>query len=147
MHVLRGLAGFSWLDESSGWFWLKDNSRNRLLTPIRKILAVADRIELASLREGVGRHYLMQGFAPPRRVLLELCRQLPGFRVENTFIIADPPIDWQEELEAVERMMTRILKENGSVMKAGVAATTPASAARQPWCRPGSDHTDRPRRH
>jgi hypothetical protein len=116
-RVLSGLAGFSWLDESSGWFWLKGNSRNRLLTPIRKILAVAGRIELASLREGVGRHYLMQGFAPPRRVLLELCRQLPEFRVENTVVIADPPIDWQEELEAVERTMTRILKENGSVMK------------------------------
>ncbi len=116
-QVLRSLAGFSWLDESSGWFWLKDNSRNRLLTPIRKILAVSGRIDCASLREGVGRHYLMQGFAPPRRVLLELCRQLPGFRVENAIIIADPPIDWQKELEVVERTMTRILKQNGSVIQ------------------------------
>jgi hypothetical protein len=59
----------------------------------------------------------MEGFAPPRRVLRELCKQLPWCRVEGNIISANPPLDWEKILTGVnEWAMTAILMENGPVM-------------------------------
>jgi len=38
---------------------------------IEKILAVAPQIDVSELRAGISRNDRMEGFAPPRRVLLE----------------------------------------------------------------------------
>lgn len=116
VQVLRMRSGFDWLDEAGGWFWLRTIPRNRLRTTIRKILAVAGKIDISELRTGVGRHHRMKGFAPPRRVLLELCRRLPGCRVVEEMVIADPAISATEVLRATERTMFLILKEHGPVL-------------------------------
>lgn len=116
-QVVTNMKGFAWLDEPAGWFWLRSLSKNRLLSRMRKILAVAQEIEVAELRAGIARHYHMKGFAPPKRVLLELCRQLPGCRVNGTVIIADPPIDWRPLLRETERTMVTVLKEHGPIMQ------------------------------
>jgi hypothetical protein len=110
------LADFRWLEQDDGWFWLNNVARNRLLTPIRKILAVAGRIPVVSLRSGIGRVYRLEGFAPPARVLRTLCQQLPGYRVEDDTVIADPSLDWRTELESTERLFAEVLLAHGSVM-------------------------------
>jgi hypothetical protein len=58
----------------------------------------------------------MNGFLPPRHVLLQLCRQLPWCRVEATEIAADPPLDWETTLETTEWAICSILREHQSVM-------------------------------
>ena len=118
-RVLTRRADFRWLDESSGWFWLTSRSKNRVTSRIKKILAVAGRIHVSELRTGIGRHHKMKGYAPPRRVLLELCRQLPGYRVEGDTVVADPVPDWRSVLKGVELVMAGILKEHGPVMARG----------------------------
>ena len=115
-RILVGKRDFAWLDESGGWFWISTVPRNRVLNRARKILSVVDRIGVSELRDGIARHHRMEGSAPPRHVLLELCRQAPGFRVERDEIIADPPLAWTEVLADVEKTMVRILLEHGPVL-------------------------------
>jgi len=43
LDLLMLLADFQWLDEETGWFWLRSVPRNRLLNQIEKIMAVAPR--------------------------------------------------------------------------------------------------------
>lgn len=115
-RVLVKQVGFAWLDQASGWFWISSVSRNRLLNQIRKVLSVSGQIDVSELRDGVRRHHRMNGFAPPRRVLLELCRQAEGYRVEGTKVIADPALDWRKVLASVEQTIVRILQENGCLL-------------------------------
>lgn len=115
-RTLTRLEDFRWLDEASGWFWLASVPRNRLLTQIEKILAVARKIHVAELREGVRRHHRMEGFAPPQRVLLALCHQVSSYRVEGRWVSVVSLLDWQEVLSDTERLMVEILSAAGSVM-------------------------------
>lgn len=115
--ALQDLDGFRWLDESTGWFWLKNLPRNRLRNQIRKVLSVAPEIPVGELRQAIGRHYRMKGFAPPSRVLLQLCSQLEGCGVNHSLVAANPPLDWSKVLVGSERTMTRVLKELGPVMR------------------------------
>jgi len=89
-----------------------------LLNQIKKILSVADDgIDISQLRPGVGRFHRMESFAPPRRVLLELCRQLPWCRVEGNQVTADPKLDWENILAGeIESVMCEILKKHDGVM-------------------------------
>jgi len=61
--MLERQPGFSWLDEETGWFWIKTTSRNSLLTQIEKVLSVCSRIHISELREGVSRHHRREGLA------------------------------------------------------------------------------------
>ena len=115
--VLIVLPGFKWLDEATGWFWIVDVTRNALLTQIRKVLAVSLSIAVGELRTGVGRHHRRKGFAPPRRVLLELCQQLPWCRVADEMVTATQSLNPNEVLSDSEQRIFQILKEHGPVMQ------------------------------
>jgi Sigma-70, region 4 len=119
-RILVTQSDFEWLDQEHGWFWLSSVPRNSLLTQIKKVLAVAGRIRVAELRAAVSRHHRRGGFAPPQRVLLELCRQTPGYCAEASIIIADPPLDVSEVLFTTESFMVQILKEHGPLMQRAV---------------------------
>ncbi len=114
--ILIGQDGFSWLDKTSGWFWLRSVPRNRLLNQIKKILSVVGQIEVSELRAGVGRHHRMQGFAPPRRVLRELAAQAHGYRVDGDTIIAEPGLDWRNTLSGIECTLAEILLSHDGIM-------------------------------
>jgi hypothetical protein len=114
--ILQCQNGFSWLDEAAGWFWIK-TGRNSLLTQIKKVLSVCNRIHISELREGVSRHHRREGFAPPQRVLLALCNQTGECKVEENFVAAAPPLSLKEILSEAERKIVEVLLENGSVME------------------------------
>jgi len=119
--VVRQLLAFvprlKWLDELSGWFWIPDVPRNSLLTPIRKILAVSPTTDVRELRAGVGRPHRQKGFAPPRRVLLELCRQLAWCRVDGNTITATESQDPDEVLSGSERLIFKVLSAHDAVLE------------------------------
>ncbi len=115
-QVLRARSDFSWLEKTSGCFWIRSLLNNRVANRIRKILAVAGRIRVGQLSTGIGKGYKMKGWAPPRRLLLKLCRQLPGYRIQGDFVSADPPLDWQAILNGIELTMARILKKHGPIL-------------------------------
>jgi hypothetical protein len=115
--VLEGRQEFEWLDREAGWFWIRSLAKNRVLNRIRKILSVTEVIDVGELRSGIARHHAMDGYAPPRRVLLELCRRLPYCQVEGSFVRARPGLDWQAVLRGTELTMAKILKEHGPIMQ------------------------------
>lgn len=117
IRVIKGQEHFRWLDESSGWFWLNDVPRNRLLTQIRKVFSVTDELSVSELRAGVRRHHRMEGFAPPERVLIELCNQLQGFTVVKRTIKVDGEIGLKDVLSKNEKIMADILRANSGVMQ------------------------------
>jgi hypothetical protein len=108
---------FSWLDKSGGWFWIRTVPRNRLINLIKKIMAVTEQIDISDLRAGISRFSRMEGFAPPRRVLLELCQQIPWVRVDRNMVEADPTLNWEEILTTNEWAMTSVLKEYGPLLQ------------------------------
>jgi hypothetical protein len=115
-RVLASSPGFGWLDEAGGWFWLSTR-RNRLLNHVRKVLAVATQgLAVAALRDAVRRHYRWQGVAPPRRVLLEVCRRTAGLEVQRDVVRAKPPLHTARELSPTEQTLVQILLQHGGVM-------------------------------
>jgi len=114
--VLTLLKGFQYLDKNDGWFWLSKGARNRVVNQIKKILSVTKNIDISELRSGISRHYRMKGCSPPRRVLLELCKQIEWSKVINNSIILDAPLDYEKILGSNEWLMISILKEYGPVL-------------------------------
>jgi len=115
--VLESSKNFSWLDQERGWFWIKGTKRNRVLNLTRKILSVSNKVHISDLREGIRRPHRMSGYSPPRKALIELCRQSDQFQVEGNFVYADPPLNWEEEIASTQWVMVCALKEYGPVMK------------------------------
>jgi hypothetical protein len=60
-RALACLGDFHWLEQSAGWFWLSDNRNNPVLDRIRKILSVANPINVSELWAGIGRDFKMKG--------------------------------------------------------------------------------------
>jgi hypothetical protein len=116
-RILQRGPDFACLDEPGEWFWLSSLTKNRVASRVKKILAVAGQVRVGELRAGIARHHQMKGYAPPKRVLLAFCRQLPGYRVDRDMIVADPQLDWQITLRGVELTMTRLLKQHGPIMR------------------------------
>jgi len=114
--VLSLLNGFQYLDKNDGWFWLSTVARNRVINQITKILSVTNDIDISELRSGISRHHRMKGCSPPRRVLLELCKQIECSKVINNSIILDSPLDYEKVLGNNEWLMISILKEYGPVL-------------------------------
>ncbi len=115
--VLEAQDTFCWLDRSRGWFWLRDTSRNRLLNQIEKIVAVAASVTVSDLREGVGRHHRMDGFRPPRDVLVQLCESSGLYRRRGDRIEARADLpNWEDILGQNESALVAILLNHGPIM-------------------------------
>jgi len=109
------LRSFHWLEKSAGWFWLSDTPYNPVLSRIRKILSVANPINISELWAGVGRGPRMKGFSPPQKVLLEFCRQA-GLRINDETVHAEPGINSDDVLAQAEKDIFRILSEHGGII-------------------------------
>jgi hypothetical protein len=114
--ALSCLRDFHWLEQSADWFWLSDQPDNRVLNRIRKILSIANPVNISELRAGIARDYRMKGFSPPTKVLLEFCGQAPGLRVNEETIQAEPVVNPGDVLSQVERDIVHILSEHGGTM-------------------------------
>ena len=114
---LEAAEGFRWLDRKTGWFWLYPTKRNSLLTKVAKVLSVAHRVDVSDLRTGVSRHHRTGGFAPPRRVLLEICRQLPDCKIEDNRVVVDTgPREPGDHLSDTEQLLWLVFEEYGAVL-------------------------------
>jgi hypothetical protein len=116
VSALACQGDFHWLEQSADWFWLSDNPNNRVLNRIRKILSVANPINISKLRAGIARDYRMNGVLLPKRVLLEFCWQAPGLRVNDEAVNAEPAVNSDDVLSQVEKDIVHILSEHGGTM-------------------------------
>jgi hypothetical protein len=108
---------FHWLDQTGGWFWLSSVVRNPVVKRIRKILSVANPVRIAALQAGIARDYRMEGRLAPTEVMLELCRQIPGLRVDADVVRAAPRINRDSVLNTIEKRVTDVLARNGGPMR------------------------------
>jgi len=90
---------------------------NRLVHQIRRILAVAPRIQLAELRSAIGRDHCLGNFAPPTDVLAAICKRLLFARLEGDTVVRVPGLaQWDAVLSPNETMPVNVLKANGPVL-------------------------------
>lgn len=115
--VVSAQPSFAWLDMASGWFWLKSTARNALLNQVEKILCVCDQVHISELRSGVSRNHRREGFAPPQRVLLALCKQPGAYEVVGNVISANPPLNYLDVLADTERTFVAVFRETGPLVE------------------------------
>jgi hypothetical protein len=118
-ETLPLLSGFAWLDRPTGWFRLAMASKHGLPRLIEKVLAVSGRIRLSGLQAALARRRRTGKTPIPEGVLREYCRHLPGVRIEDPWVLADPPRSWQQVLAGVEASLVRLLQEHGPIMDRG----------------------------
>ncbi len=116
-EILQTRSGFRWLDNSRSWFRLDTLPQYGLWNMIDKVLSVVGRIEISALRSAMGRYRRSNRKPPPRKILLEFCRQMPDTRVRRNLVVSDPPRDWRKILTGIERCMVEVLREHGPVME------------------------------
>ncbi len=116
-ETLQTGEDFCWLDENRTWFRLDSFPQYGLPNMIEKVLSVIGSIEVSKLWSAVARYRRNTRKLPPRKILLEYCRQMPGTRVEDRLVISDPPRDWRKILVGVERCLVEVFTEHGSVME------------------------------
>jgi hypothetical protein len=103
-----------WLDRDSGIFTLDPEvTRNRIVTPIQKIVAVAGQIEATSLRTALLRSYRYRGMPYSSRHLLELCRRISGLAVAGT-AVRNVSLDAASLLGPEEVHLWELLRSRGT---------------------------------
>jgi hypothetical protein len=120
-RLLQTQFDFSWLDKDCNWFWFSKSERggkswNGLLTQIKKIFAVTNTIRISELRKGVARDTRRDGFAPPRVILLELCRQLPWLQVEDETIRLIDKSEVKDALSPTETILYHAFFNNDFIL-------------------------------
>lgn len=116
-RIVGQLKGCSWLDAERDWLWFPASPRNRLRNQVWKVLSVANGLPVSELREAVGRWHRMQGFAPPKAILSELCNQLSGVSVLNGCVTSTSPPRPEDVLGSVERAFVEIFRDHGGIMR------------------------------
>jgi len=114
--ALECVESLQWLDNDKVWFTVRHVRKNRVVSRIRKILSVSPEIHVSELRRGVARHRVMDGYAPPSRVLLEMCSKLDWCIVDGDTVRLSTPGTWAFAIRGVERQIAEILRHHGGVM-------------------------------
>lgn len=117
--VLLASPDVEWLDEESGWFWIRPISRNFLARRILKVLSVVPRISMNDLHAGLVRTPTRGADSPPLHVLGEACRRVSGCRLEGEIVSAEPGLDPKKLLTDVELKLAQVLQENGNLLPSG----------------------------
>ena len=120
IESIRTEPSFHWLDKQETWFWFSSLRKHGIPHAIEKITSVATGLTAAEMRKAISRNPRLGDAPPPEAVLLELCNQTPGLKVVGNRISADPPKDWKNTLQGVERKLVEILTEHGPVADRGI---------------------------
>jgi hypothetical protein len=115
-RVFPSHPDFRWLDQSAGWFWFFDISRNQVAKRIYKILSVGCILSLDDLGHAVRRELRMREFRPPKSVFRELCRQLPHLVLEGDLVSASRHFRPQRLLNRCEQIIVSVLRKHGGVL-------------------------------
>jgi hypothetical protein len=111
--ILSTQRDFRWLNQRTGWFWFSDTTRNRAVSRIRKMLAVANPLTIGEISAGLAR---MKCPMPPPSTLAEFCRQIPSLTVSGETVTADPAIEVHEVLNKTEQDIFRLLAAHDGYM-------------------------------
>lgn len=118
-QVLTLIDGFSWLDESAGWFTIQGIAKHGLPKAIDKVLAVASDVAVSTMRTALARNRRLWKEPPSEKVLLEYCRLMPNTQIDGNQIRSVPPRNWKKVLTGVEAKLVGVLKKHGPLMDRG----------------------------
>jgi len=113
-NVIRAVASCEDLGE--GWFWLRDLSRNHLLTIARKVLTVSPRIHVSEMRAAIATDPRGMGFAPPKQVVLRFCESAVECDIEDDIIIARQQYDPLQILSEIEQVIVNVFRTHGPLL-------------------------------
>ena len=116
-RVLQSRQDFVWLAQDTNCFWLSSVGNNGLFKLVRKVLSICPRIHIDELLAAVLRNRRLAAPAIEHNVLLEFCRDLPICEVLSNTILANEAIDPQAALGRSEFLMSRILNDNGPLLR------------------------------
>lgn len=119
-------AGFEWLNEKDGWFWLGPEHENRVLLAVRKMLSVADRkLDVEVIQGGLTRarleRYREDKARPvridlPQPLLVDMLRRVPWLeRIQHNDFRLREPVTPASALSEVELAIYQALKIHGSI--------------------------------
>jgi len=100
-----------------GWFWLREGSRNHMLTIIRKVFAVAPRIHLSEMRAAIANDPRGMGFAPPKEVVARFCQSAVDCAVDDDFLVIRKPHTPESVLSDNELMLFNIFCTHGPLLR------------------------------
>ena len=115
--ALGSMKGFRWLDKSTGWFWFDSGHFSRLRPRIRKVLSICGRINVGELRTAIRRDYHLHGRVPPKRILLEICRQMEEVTVDGQDVVAVNDDDPMELIRGDEAILVELLQDYGPLCR------------------------------
>lgn len=129
VRIAGNIAGFQWLDERTGWFWLATHrGENAVLNAVSKIMVVTDRrLDIEEIYPAVVRNlrkryndrepYLR--VLMPAWVLTEMLRQTDWLKTvqKEYFELRDPAMrtTLKKELSSIERFVLDFLESQGNV--------------------------------
>jgi hypothetical protein len=119
LKLVSGVIGAmpSYEDLGQGWFWLREGSRNHMLTIVRKIFAVAPRIHLGEMRAAIANDPRGMGFAPPKGVVMRFCQSAADCAVDDDFLEVRQPVDPDSVLSETERIFFSIFCAHGPLLR------------------------------
>jgi hypothetical protein len=112
-HALCTLSGFAWIDQAEGVFSLLKLKQNKLWTQIRKVLAVAPKVDVDVLWEAITCDHRFPRESFTSNHLLAYCRRHPACRVVGKTVIARDPENPRNVLRGDERTLVGYLNEHG----------------------------------
>ncbi|NLE22915.1 MAG: hypothetical protein GX624_09070 [Actinobacteria bacterium] len=104
---------FVWLERRTGWFYLPSVAKNAVASRVAKVLSVSGAVGISDLHAGIRRDERMREFVMPEYILAELCRRLPGVKVEGGLVVADSRQRPEDVLESTELALVRALRDAG----------------------------------
>lgn len=110
--VLRNAPGVAFLDDE--WFWLPGTppDRNYLRTTTRRMLSVAGRLDLATIRHGLARYQRQPlHHVAPVPVLAAFYRDHPDFVLRGDVVESAAPLDLRRALSPGEQALVQALRE------------------------------------
>lgn len=113
IKVLRGFGDVIFLDKNCNWFWY-ETKRNRLINVLKKIFTVTKQLDVAQIREGLQRSYRQRSLrlVPSKEAIIEICKLLPNFFVEETTIHVNELFKQEDRLGDIEKAFFKALSES-----------------------------------
>ena len=113
-NIVRAMDSYE--DLGKGWFWLRDSSRNHLLTIARKVLTVSPKIHVSEMRAAIANDPRGRGFAPPKPVVLRFCETAAECAIEDDVIIARQQQNPMQVLSDTEQVIVEVLRTHGPLL-------------------------------
>ena len=113
IKVLRGFGDVIFLDKNCNWFWY-ETKRNRLINVLKKIFTVTKQLDVTQIREGLQRSYRQRSLrlVPSKEAIIEICKLLPNFFVEETTIHVNELFKQDDRLGEIEKAFFKVLSES-----------------------------------